>query len=122
MEFYKCPVCGLVTAVIEKGSCVPHCCGKEMQVLKANTTDAATEKHVPVVEMDGSSISVKVGSVDHPMTEEHSIRFIALEEEDGFQMRKLTPADKPAASFCASSKPVAAYEYCNLHGLWKKDL
>ncbi len=121
MTFYKCDTCGEIVMEIEKGTCTPSCCGKEMRELKANTVDAAAEKHVPVVEKDNGKVCVKVGSVAHPMTEEHSIRFIVLEEEGSFQVRKLTPADKPEAEFAANGKAVAAYEYCNLHGLWKKD-
>ena len=94
-----------------------------MEELKANTTDAATEKHVPVVEVADNKVKVDVGSVTHPMSEEHLIQWILLETEKGCQMRKLTASDEPKAVFClGEDKPVAVYEYCNLHGLWKKDL
>ena len=88
--------------------------------LVANTTDAAQEKHVPVVKATGDTVLVDVGSVAHPMTEEHSIKFIALQTTDGYQFRKLSPTDAPKAEFKLASgvKPIAAYEYCNLHGLW----
>ena len=122
MTLYRCPACGEIVMEVEKGTCVPRCCGREMEAMKANTVDAALEKHVPVVEEKDGTIEVKVGSVEHPMTEEHSIRFIALESEDGVQVCRLVPGSKPAASFRTVGKPVAAYEYCNLHGLWKKDL
>jgi len=87
--------------------------------LKANTTDAATEKHVPVVEKDGDTTVVKVGSVAHPMTDEHYIMWIAAVTENGIFRKALKPGDKPETSFCCIGKVVAYYEYCNLHGLWK---
>ncbi len=92
--------------------------------LTANTTDAAQEKHVPIVKMEGDSVFVDVGSVAHPMTEEHSIKFIALQTTDGYQFRKLEPTDAPKAEFKLASgvKAIAAYEYCNLHGLWIQKL
>ena len=121
LTIYRCAACGEMVMVLEKGTCIPHCCGKEMAELKANTTDAATEKHVPVVESKDGKIIAKVGSVEHPMTAEHSIKFIAAEKKDGVVVRYLNPGDKPEASFCADGV-TAVYEYCNLHGLWKTEL
>ncbi len=96
---------------------------KENEVeLKANTTDAAKEKHVPVIEQEGNKVKVTVGSVLHPMTEAHHISFIVLETEDKAVMKTLDPTGAPVAEFTLADgeKPVAAYEYCNLHGLWVK--
>ena len=95
--------------------------GSEMVELKANSTDAAGEKHVPVITVDGNKVHVVVGSVLHPMTEEHSIQFIALETKQGVQRKALLPTDQPVADFVLAEgdEVVAAYEYCNLHGLWK---
>ena len=95
--------------------------GGEMVELKANSTDAAGEKHVPVITVDGNKVHVVVGSVIHPMTEEHSIQFIALETKQGVQRKALLPTDQPVADFVLAEgdEVVAAYEYCNLHGLWK---
>ena len=95
--------------------------GREMVELKANSTDAAGEKHVPVITVDGNKVHVVVGSVIHPMTEEHSIQFIALETKQGVQRKALLPTDQPIADFVLAEgdEVVAAYEYCNLHGLWK---
>lgn len=118
---YRCAACGEMVMVLEKGTCVPHCCGKEMAELKANTTDGAKEKHVPAVEAKDGKLFVKVGSVEHPMTEEHSIRFIAVERKGGVEVKYLMPGDKPEAVF-SSDDAVAVYEYCNLHGLWKAAL
>ena len=95
-----------------------------MAELAAGATDGAQEKHVPFVSVDGSKVFVKVGEAEHPMLEKHYIEFIVLETSAGFQMKKLTPGEKPEAAFILAEgeKVVAAYEYCNLHGLWKKEL
>jgi len=90
--------------------------------LKANTSDGATEKHVPVIEKDGDKITVKVGSAIHPMEEDHYIQWITLETDKGIQRKNLNPGQKPEASFTLSDeKLLAAYEYCNKHGLWKAE-
>lgn len=125
MLFYRCDKCGnFVTFLGEKTSATPVCCGQEMTELKANTTDAATEKHVPEVTVDGNTVKVVVGSVEHPMLEEHHIAFIVVETDKGFHKKDLVVGERPAADFelTADEKPIAVYEYCNLHGLWKKDL
>ena len=90
--------------------------------LVANTVDAAFEKHVPVIEVAGDTVTVKVGSVEHPMLDAHYIEFVVLVTESGLQMKWLKPGMKPEAVFKITDKPVAAYEYCNLHGLWKADV
>ena len=90
--------------------------------LIANTVDAAQEKHVPVITVDGETVKVAVGSVEHPSLPAHYIEFIVLVTETGMQMRWLKPGDKPEATFKVTDKPVAAYEYCNLHGLWKAEV
>lgn len=123
--FYRCMGCGnFVMFVDEKTMCTPKCCGEPMTLLEPNTTDAATEKHVPVVTIEGNKVSVQVGSVIHPMGEKHYIQFIYLETEKGGHIRYLTPEDEPKAEFLAAEgdKPVSVYEYCNLHGLWEKSL
>lgn len=88
----------------------------------ANTTDGAFEKHVPVIEVAGDTVTVKVGSVEHPSLPEHYIEWILLVMEGGFQIRYLKPGMKPEAVFKIVEKPVEAYEYCNLHGLWKAEV
>ncbi|MDO5307910.1 MAG: desulfoferrodoxin family protein [Planctomycetia bacterium] len=87
-----------------------------------NTTDAAGEKHVPVISQDGARVTVKVGSVEHPMLPAHWIQWIVLQTKTGYQKKKLTPEDKPEATFTVSEDVLAAYEFCNLHGLWKSEL
>ena len=95
-----------------------------LKEVTANTTDAAQEKHVPVVEVNGTNVTVKVGSVAHPMQEAHFINWIVLETSHGFQQERLVPGAEPVASFVLAEgeKAVAAYEFCNLHGLWKASI
>ena len=90
--------------------------------LISNTTDAAGEKHVPVITVDGDTVTVKIGSIEHPSLDAHYIEWIILVTETGFQMKWLKPGMKPEAVFKVIDKPVAAYEYCNLHGLWKAEV
>ena len=90
--------------------------------LIANTVDAAQEKHVPVITVDGDTVKVEVGSVEHPSLDAHYIEFIVLVTESGFQMKWLKPGMKPEAVFKITDQPVAAFEYCNLHGLWKAEV
>ena len=113
-----------IAMLILKGSEDIICGGSQMKQLIANTTDAAVEKHVPQVTVDGKKISVQVGSIEHPMTEAHLIQWIYLQTKHGGQYRHLTHTDKPIANFIVADddEPVAVYEYCNLHGLWKKDI
>ena len=106
--------------LILKGTDEIFCNGAPMKQLTANTTDAAQEKHVPVIEVDGKKVSVKVGSVAHPMTDAHLIQWIYLQTKKGGQYKILTPNDSATATFIVADddEPIAAYEYCNLHGLW----
>ena len=119
-EVYKCSESGQIVEVLVGGEC--GVAGMEHVV--ENTTDAATEKHVPVVEKIEGGYRVTVGEVEHPMTEEHHIAFIYLETENGVTRKDLDHTGKPEAVFALAEgeKPVAVYEYCNLHGLWKKEL
>ena len=120
-KFYRCDHCGIIVGVVEEGGGTLVCCGEPMRELVANTTDAAQEKHVPVVEVSGNVVTVTVGSVAHPMLEEHHIAWIALETNQGMQRKVLSHTGEPKAVFALSEgeQPVAAYEYCNLHGLWE---
>ena len=122
VKFFICKHCGNLVGLIHEGGGQLVCCGDPMTELKANTTDAAQEKHVPVVEISGNTVTVNVGSVTHPMEEKHFIQWIYIQTEQGGQRKAFKPGDKPEAVFelTAGDKFVAAYEYCNLHGLWKK--
>ena len=120
MTFYKCPHCGNIIAHLEDSGVRCVCCGEEMKPLIPNTSDGAGEKHVPVISIDGRIVTVTVGSVEHPMLEAHHIAWIILETKQGKQRKMLKPGDKPVAKFALpeDDEAVAAYEYCNLHGLW----
>ena len=124
MKFYRCEVCGQIIAIVKKTGAPVVCCGKPMSELVPGAVDAAFEKHVPAVTMEGNTVKVQVGEVIHPMLEEHFIQFIVLETANGFQMKKLKAGDAPEAVFtvAADDRAVAVYEYCNLHGLWVKEL
>lgn len=119
---YKCEVCGQIVEALVDGKGQVVCCGRPMVRLEAQTADYTTEKHVPVIEPIEGGIKVKVGSVPHPMTNEHWIVWIEVITEDGEIYRKyLNPGDAPEAVFKIDpSKKIAfAREYCNIHGLWK---
>ena len=124
MKVLKCMSCGNIVTVLNEGGGTITCCGSNMTELVPNTSDGAGEKHVPVVTVDGSKVSVAVGSVEHPMLDAHYIQWVALETDKGVQIKKLKPGEKPFAEFVLAEgeKAVAAYEYCNLHGLWKTDI
>lgn len=121
-KFYKCETCGNVVVKLVDSKVPVMCCGKKMEELVPNTVDASNEKHVPVVTMlDDKRMKVEVGSVAHPMEAAHHIAFIYVEMENGGIKVGLT--DKPEAIiYIGDQKPVAVYEYCNLHGLWKTEL
>ena len=119
IRFFICKHCGNIITMVHDAGVPVMCCGEKMSELVPGSTDAATEKHVPVVEVNGNEVKVKVGSVAHPMEEKHFIQWIYLQTKEG-----LKPHENPEAVFAltAGDKAVAAYEYCNLHGLWKKEL
>lgn len=121
MKFCICDHCGNVIAYVEDKGVPVMCCGQKMRELVPNTTDAAVEKHVPVIQVEGNHVTVTVSTAEHPMLAEHFIEWIALESEQGNQRKVLKPGQKPQAEFmlCEGDKVVAAYAYCNLHGLWK---
>ena len=121
MKFYRCDHCGNIITFVHSAGVTVMCCGQKMTELVPGTVDAAQEKHVPVVEVKGNVVHVKVGAVAHPMLEEHSIQWIALETSQGSQIKYLKPGEQPEAVFALAEgeQVVAAYEYCNLHGLWK---
>lgn len=122
-RFYFCDSCGnLMIAAIASGV-IPHCCGKEMTLLKPNTMDGNEEKHVPVVSYNSEhSIKVKIGEKPHPMTAQHNIRFVCLVTNKGVVVRYLNADDPPEVCICFNGKPVAVYAYCNIHGLWRADV
>jgi len=119
-EVYKCEVCGSMIEVINGGGGTLVCCNKLMTLLAENSVDAATEKHVPVVEKIDGGVTVKVGSVTHPMEEKHYIEWIEVITTDGAVLRQdLKPGEAPEATFKFTGEIKAVREHCNLHGLWK---
>lgn len=119
-QVYKCDICGNMIEVVHAAGGSLVCCGKPMTLKKENTTDAANEKHVPVLEEVDGKVVVRIGSVEHPMTPEHHIEWIELHTEDRVYRKYLTVDEKPEAVFnIALDKVLYAREYCNLHGLWK---
>lgn len=123
LKFYVCKHCGNLAVMAKDSGVRPSCCGEAMQELVANTTDAAQEKHVPVIAKNGDAVEVSVGSAAHPMADVHWIEFVALETSRGMQMRALHSGEEPRAEFCLApdEELLAAYAYCNLHGLWKAE-
>jgi superoxide reductase len=119
LGIYKCEVCGNIVEVLHSGKGELVCCGQPMKLLKENTTDAAKEKHVPVVEKTRDGFKVKVGSVAHPMEEKHYIEWIEIIADGKAYRQFLNPGDAPEAFFKIDAKQVIAREYCNIHGLWK---
>ena len=120
LHFYHCDICGKNIAVLSEADIPTSCCGQTMKELVPNQTDGAFEKHVPVFRKIGHTVTVRVGSVPHPMTEEHSITWIGLRTSGGFQFRELHPGDSPEAVFLIENEDQAeaVYAYCNLHGFW----
>lgn len=122
-KFFICKHCGNIVTFINESGAPLTCCGDLMTEIKPNTVDAAVEKHVPVVLVDENTVTVEVGSVEHPMVSEHFIQWIYLETDKGFQIKYFEPSEKPKAVFTLNGEQlIAAYEYCNLHGLWKKEV
>lgn len=124
MIFYVCKHCGNVITKLTDSGVNVVCCGEPMQRLEAGVVDAAREKHVPVASVEGGAVRVQVGSVLHPMTEDHWIEWIIVETGRGFSARWLQPGQQPEAEFmlAAGETPASVYAYCNLHGLWKAAL
>lgn len=123
LKFFKCNHCGKVIEKFSDKGVPALCCGEEMKELIANTVEASTEKHLPVVSFKDGFIEVKVGSVAHPMEETHYINFIAIETNKSVSNFYLMPGMYPEAKMLIDKNEVkAVYEYCNLHGLWKVEL
>ena len=117
-EVYKCNMCGNIVKILHPGAGALVCCNERMALMVQNTVDASQEKHVPVIEIGANSITVKVGSVAHPMEAAHYIEWIELIADGKVYRQQLQPGQAPEATFPISAKQVTAREYCNLHGLW----
>ena len=121
LQVYKCDVCGAEVEVVHGGGGTLVCCNTPMNLLAENTTDAAQEKHVPVIEKVDGGVKVSVGSVAHPMGEDHLIEWIEVVADGKIYRQLLKPGDAPEAVFPVKADQLAARAYCNLHGLWKND-
>ena len=121
VRFYKCNICGNVIGLINGNSANIKCCGESMQQLVPNTVDAATEKHVPVYQISGDELIVRVGGVDHPMDPDHYIMWVAIVSENQTTRIALKPGDKPEVRFKYIPRSTL-YAYCNKHGLWKAEV
>jgi len=119
VQVYKCNVCGNIVMVLNAGRGQLVCCGQPMELLKEKTADIGLEKHVPVVEVSGDRVLVKVGSVPHPMEEKHYIQWIELLADGSSHIKFLKPGERPEAEFRVKAEKLSAREYCNIHGLWK---
>jgi superoxide reductase len=119
LEIYRCEKCGNIVEVLHGGVGELVCCGEPMKLLKENSTDASTEKHVPIIEKVNGGYKVKVGSAPHPMEEKHYIEWIQLIADGEAYRAFLSPGEAPEAVFAIEAKKVWAREYCNIHGLWK---
>ena len=121
MKFYRCRKCGQMVAIVKKKGCPIMCCGEPMEEITAGTSDGAAEKHVPVYEVKDGRLYVTVGAVEHPMSEEHYIEWIAVQTNNGNQRKALKPGDAPKAVFALleDDEVEAVYAYCNLHSLFK---
>jgi len=119
LSIYKCEVCGNIVELLHEGKGELVCCGKPMKLFVENTVDAAREKHMPVIEKTSTGVKVKVGSVAHPMVEEHYIEWIEIIADGKAYRQFLKPGVAPEATFPIQANALSAREYCNLHGLWK---
>ncbi len=122
-KFLLCRRCGNLMEIVKDSGVTPICCGTNMQELTANTTDAASEKHVPVIRVENNMATIMVGEVPHPMTEEHYIEWIYLKTNKRMMRVDLKPNDEPKAIFALANNEevIEAYAYCNLHSLWMKE-
>ncbi|MDY6844240.1 MAG: desulfoferrodoxin [Thermodesulfobacteriota bacterium] len=120
LQIYKCEVCGNIVEILHEGKGQLVCCGQPMKLFTENTTDAAQEKHVPVVEKVDGGVKVQVGSVAHPMEEKHYIEWIEVIVNGKTYRQFLKPGALPEATFNIDAGQIMAREYCNLHGLWKR--
>ena len=122
MKVFICEHCGNIVEKIRDRGVPVMCCGQKMTELVPGTVDAAVEKHVPEYTVDGNKVVVKVGAVEHPMTEDHLIEWVSLQTKQGNQRKALAAGAAPEVCFCIcdGDEVEAVYAYCNLHGLWKK--
>jgi len=121
-KFFVCKHCGNLVGMVNNAGVEIICCGEPMEELVANTTEAAVEKHLPVITQSGNSVKIDIGSVEHPMLKEHHIEWVYIETKKGGQRKCIEIGDKPHVEFVlVDDELIAAFAYCNLHGLWKTE-
>ena len=118
-QIYKCNICGNIVEVLHNGKGGLVCCGQNMELQQEKIQDEGNEKHVPIIEHDEQGVIIKVGSVNHPMEQEHYIEWIEISTEKGESKKFLKPGDKPEISFPVKADNIKVRIYCNIHGLWK---
>ncbi|MDH5448559.1 MAG: desulfoferrodoxin [Candidatus Bathyarchaeota archaeon] len=118
-QIYKCNICGNIVEVLHAGVGQLVCCGQPMELLTEKTTDVGLEKHVPVIEKTEKEVKMKVGSIPHPMEQNHYIEWIEIITDGRVYRKFLKPGDKPEAEFEITAEKIEAREYCSIHGLWK---
>ena len=122
-KFFICEKCGNLVGMINESGVPMMCCGQKMTKIEPGVVEASREKHIPEVKVEGNTVTVCVGAVEHPMAPEHNIEWVYLQTDKGGQRKCLEVGKAPVVSFAlADEKPVAAYAYCNLHGLWKAEI
>lgn len=123
VNFYTCVNCGNIAVKIVDSGVDLVCCGKPMVKVIANSVEASEDKHLPVVTIEGDVIDVNIGTIDHPMEEDHYITFIYLQTKNGGQRKALSPGDAPHVSFrVVDDEAIAVFAHCNTHGIWKTEL
>jgi len=118
-QIYRCPVCGNIVEVVHAGGGQLVCCGQPMELLEPKFQDVGQEKHLPVIEKSQNNITVKIGSIPHPMEEAHYIELIEIIADDKVYRKFLKPGQEPIAVFNITANNVVAREFCNIHGLWQ---
>ena len=122
-KYYICEKCGNLVEKIDDSGVPMSCCGQKMTPVVAGSVEASREKHIPVATVEDGVVKVSVGSIEHPMAEEHSILWVELKTDKGVQRKNLVVGEPPVVSFAlADEKPLEVYAYCNLHGLWKSEI
>lgn len=122
-KFLICKHCGNMVGMLKDAGVAMICCGEPMTELTANTVEASAEKHIPKVTIEGDTVTVQIGSVEHPMLEEHHIEWVYIHTDKGGQRKELVPGEKPLVKFVLKDeKLLSVFEYCNIHGLWKIEM
>ncbi|UCH56952.1 MAG: desulfoferrodoxin [Candidatus Bathyarchaeota archaeon] len=121
-QTWKCEICGNIVEVLHSGQGQLVCCGQPMKLLEDKKLEEGTEKHLPVVEVEGDTVTVRIGSEEHPMVEKHYIEWITAYTGAGILRKFLNPGEKPVATFCTKDKVLQARCYCNIHGQWATEI